>query len=72
MQIGQGLGNVIIGRIDHTNFVHGMPHRNGTILIGRAATSQSRETHLLSTTFTPSQTATIRPVAITVITALKV
>ena len=72
MQIRQGLGNIIIGRIDHKNSAQGMPRRNGTILTGRAATSQSREIHLPSTTFTPSQTATISPVAITVITALRV
>lgn len=72
MQISQGVGHVIVGRIDHTNSIHITAHWNGTTRIGRPATSAPHDAHLFSTTFTPSQTAPIRPVAITVITALNV
>ncbi len=69
MEISQCLDNVIIGRIDDTNFVHGVTRKQNDLDQGDVT---ARNAHLLSTTFTPSQIAPIRPVAMTVITALKV
>lgn len=73
MQIGQSVDNVIIGHIDDTNSVHGVTHC-GTKTPDRARgdVTAAVDAHLPSTTLRPSQTAPMRPVAITVITALTV
>lgn len=67
MQIAENLGGLIIVRIDDPNSVHGMAYW-GVVYCD----SEAVEAHLPSTTLTPSQTAPIRPVAMIVITALKV
>ncbi len=77
MQISEGLGNLIVLCINDTNSVHRMPHTpdaqcDWLLLSASDGSLAAVQVYLANTTLTPSQTAPIRPVAITVITALNV